>query len=64
VQVRCGALSAVVPLDLVVASAGIGAGTAAVASSVLLFFLLLAAVLVFRDNGPAGRRARRDETDE
>lgn len=64
VHVTCGSASAVVDLDLVVASSGIGAGTAAVASSVLLFFLLLAAALVFRDNSDAQRRAALAEPDD
>lgn len=64
VDVRCGPRRASVPIDLVVASSGPVAGSlAATASAVLLFFVLLAGLLVFRDQGVA-RRTRPESDDD
>jgi hypothetical protein len=62
VDVSCGGQQSSVPIDLVVASTGPIAGSlAATASAILLFFVLLGGMLMYRD---AGVRRRPDEDDE
>jgi hypothetical protein len=58
VDVSCAAVRATVPIDLVVASSGPIAGSlAATASSILVFFVLLAGMLLYRDQGVRRRGA-------
>jgi hypothetical protein len=66
VDVACAAVRASVPIDLVVASSGPIAGSlAATASSILVFFVLLAGMLLYRDNGVRRRTVEDvDELDE
>jgi hypothetical protein len=58
VDVRCGPRRASVPIDLVVASSGPIAGSlAATAGSILVFFVLLGGMLLYRDQGQRRRPA-------
>ena len=63
VDVACGGVRASAPIDLVVATSGPIAGSlAATASAVLLFFVLLAGLLLYRDQGV--RRRPEEEGDD
>jgi hypothetical protein len=66
VDVACGGQRSSVPIDLVVASSGPIAGSlAATAGSILVFFVLLGGMLLYRDQGQRRRPALDgDESDD
>ncbi|MCU1590611.1 MAG: hypothetical protein JWP11_1867, partial [Frankiales bacterium] len=62
VDVACGAVRASAVIDLVVASSGPIAGSlAATASAILIFFVLLAGMLLYRDQGVRRRQLEDDD---
>jgi hypothetical protein len=64
IDVACAGLHSSVPIDLVVASSGPIAGSlVATASAILVFFVLLGGMLLYRDQGQR-RRAPLDDDDD